>query len=199
MEKLIVPLDILRDIAKGHNCYDIAAPILNDSRFPIWSGSSKKGQHHYGKGGLAQHTMEVVHLCAITSAYQSAILKRKINYKLLYLAALYHDVGKMWDYEPQPQWNQPLLPSGESAQYIEWQGNDHKRNIHHISRSAITLVKNNQQIQALTNDEEDEVVHAILAHHGLREWGSPISPNSSIAWILHYSDGISARLNETVK
>ena len=30
--------------------------------------------------------------------------------------------------------------------------------------------------------------------HGQREWGSPVMPKSRVAWLLHLSDGISARM-----
>lgn len=32
--------------------------VLQDWRFPIWSGSSKPHQHHYGQGGLVIHTAD---------------------------------------------------------------------------------------------------------------------------------------------
>ena len=34
------------------------------------------------------------------------------------------------------------------------------------------------------------------AHHGIRAWGSPVSPNTQLAWLLHLSDNLSARLND---
>jgi 23S rRNA maturation-related 3'-5' exoribonuclease YhaM len=40
----------------------------------------------------------------------------------------------------------------------------------------------------------DSVLHAILAHHGRREAGSPVAPKSRIAWLVHLSDQISARM-----
>ena len=43
-------------------------------------------------------------------------------------------------------------------------------------------------------DEHDEVLHAILSHHGRREYGSPVSPSTRIAWLLHLCDSISARM-----
>ena len=36
----------------------------------------------------------------------------------------------------------------------------------------------------------------ILSHHGKKEWGSPIEPQSQGAWILHLADMMSARVDE---
>jgi len=53
----------LIDRANNLGVYDIASVVIDDPRFELWSGSSKEHQHHYGKGGLIQHTYEVVILC----------------------------------------------------------------------------------------------------------------------------------------
>lgn len=175
----MMTLDALTELAESLLVYDIARPVLADPRFPIWSGSSKKGQHHYGKGGLILHTSEVIDLCLNNNHY----LDYGIPSSYLFLAALYHDVGKMWDYRPVKD------------DLSEWEGTDHKRNIHHISRSAIEWNLAAAKVgydQTLT----DEITHAILAHHGRREWGSPVAPKSKLAWMLHLCDGISARMND---
>jgi 23S rRNA maturation-related 3'-5' exoribonuclease YhaM len=51
----------------------------------------------------------------------------------------------------------------------------------------------------LFKDIEDEVLHAILAHHGFQEFGSPVQPNSKVAWLLHLCDSISARMDDVDK
>jgi 3'-5' exoribonuclease len=43
-------------------------------------------------------------------------------------------------------------------------------------------------------DIEEEVLHAILSHHGMRQWGSPVAPKSRLAWLLHLADSMSARM-----
>jgi 3'-5' exoribonuclease len=47
-----------------------------------------------------------------------------------------------------------------------------------------------------TQQTIDNVLHAILAHHGSREWGSPVVPLTKLAWMLHLCDGISARMDD---
>lgn len=159
----------------------IADIILSDTRFAIWSGSGQPDKHHYGKGGLARHTLEVVELCLMNNGYFSD----RVPPTKLYLAALFHDSGKMYDYAPTVHENY--------VDYSEWQPTRHKRIIHHIFRSAQIWI---EAARALDSLFVDDVLHAILAHHGRREWGSPTSPASSLAWILHCCDMISARLDD---
>lgn len=189
-------VDKLWAIAKEHGVLEIANFVLTDPRFPIWSGSSKPHQHHYGDGGLAQHTFEVVDLCLSTNAYFAKIGKDSDPRKVV-LAALFHDCGKMWDYE-QTVWTQA---NADNYTPGEWQGNKHKRLVHHISRSALVW---NQALQTAGPkisffDPDNDILHAILAHHGQREWGSPVSPGTRLAWLLHLCDGLSARLDDCDK
>lgn len=160
----------------------IASEVTADPRFPVWSGSSRKEQHHYGKHGLVRHTAEVIQLCLANNA----LMGESISKRELFLAALFHDCGKMWDYD----W---------------WYSTSHKRKIHHISRSAIQwnlaaekwdLAKPATIEDFVKSIDVDEVTHAILAHHGQRAWGSPVAPKSGLAWMLHLCDGISARMND---
>jgi 3'-5' exoribonuclease len=172
------------DLGVGH----IADEVIGDGRFYLWSGSSRREQHHYGKHGLVRHTAEVIMLCLANDA----ILGCGMSTKELFLAALFHDCGKMWDYEPD-------------GSYEVWGSAPHKRSIHHISRSAIqwnlAAEKWNLAKPATIDDfvksiDVDEITHAILAHHGQRAWGSPVAPKSGLAWMLHLCDGISARMND---
>lgn len=189
-------LEYLKALADEYEIYNLCSAVLDDKRFPIWSGSGKPTQHHYGDGGLVIHTAEVVKLCLTNNQTLDAGLdKRK-----LFCAALFHDAGKMWDYERS---DDPSVP---------WQGAEHKRMIHHISRSALiwqNACENYSRAYQITSDwlgiekpspnGVDEVLHAILAHHGLREWGSPVMPKTRLAWMLHLCDNLSARINDADK
>jgi 3'-5' exoribonuclease len=160
----------------------ISSHVLKLLNILTWSGSSKSHKHHYGKGGLLRHTTEVIDLCM----FNNTKFEYKINEKDLFLAALYHDVGKLWDYDPI------------NEDMTEWTSSLHKYKIHHISRSAIYF----NQMAATTIEvgfNVDEITHAILAHHGHREWGSPVSPRTKLAWLLHLCDGISARMDDCEK
>ncbi len=160
---------------------DVASHVLDNDKFRLWSACSHPTAHHYGDYGLIIHTEEVV-----STSLKMADLYPKcdIDREVLFLAALFHDVGKCWDY-----WRE--IDDDGCVQYA---GSNHKRLIHHVSRSSI--VWNEAALLHYKNFHtvRDHVTHAILAHHGLREWGSPVAPKSREAWLLHLCDGISARM-----
>jgi len=193
----------LREMAKELGVADIAEVVLSHPHFGVWTASNNISKHHYGKGGLQHHTWEVCKLCLETAKFHSTISKEPIDLKILFLGALFHDVGKIWDYEPytyrfdeESQGTVPDKPSQEPiTNTTEWWGTQHRRKIHHISRSASVWQKAVAECTSYLSIEDD-VLHCILSHHGLREWGSPVMPKTREAWILHHCDSLSARMND---
>jgi len=170
---------ILLDNIENPKIKDFLSNLVVPNLFYRCSGSSKPEQHHYGNGGLVKHTHEVLSLCLQNGkAYN-------LDLNVLLTAAFFHDWGKMWDYE-------------QNQKSKEWFGSEHKRYIHHISRSAIefNMLANKANLSA---NFIDSVTHCILSHHGRREWGSPVAPKSREAWMLHLCDGISARMDDCLK
>jgi 3'-5' exoribonuclease len=173
--------DYLEDKAEELNLDDLSWHAYNNIDFGVWSGSCYEHHHHYGDGGLLQHTTEVVRLCMNNGEFYSQ-LGHNIDFQSLYLSALFHDYGKIFDY---------VKVDGK------WIGAPHKRQIHHISRSAMEfMVIARKRRCELSARLTDAVLHNILSHHGMREFGSPVSPNSKEAWILHLCDQMSARVND---
>jgi 3'-5' exoribonuclease len=181
----MTPTEKLAVIAEKLCVVEISNYVLQDWRFPIWSGSSKPNKHHYGKGGLSQHVLEVCELCLMNNKYFTNHPK-DVDERKLFLAALFHDAGKMWDYE--------FL----DGSHHQWKANNHKSLIHHISRSAIVWSEASTKCK-WKQDDSDEILHCILSHHGQKEWGSPVAPQTRMAWLLHLCDGISARMDDCVK
>jgi len=180
------PIEKLKYLAESVGLIDsdIANYVIKNINFKVWTAATSPNTHHYGTGGLIQHTLEVVELCLKNNQYFLE-LGKEVNAQKLFLAALYHDIGKIYDYE--------IVNRAEDI----WQATRHKHLIHHISRSA--LIWNDQKLIHNYPDSQDEILHAILAHHGQKAWGSPVEPQTRMAWILHLSDSMSARVDDCVK
>lgn len=190
-------LNQLKDKARelGDDVYRVCEGVLEDERFPIWSGSSKNFQHHYGQGGLITHIHEVVNLC---SAVAVTYPEHNIDRVELFLAAFFHDVGKMYDYEPVMNLtvhkvDEPTDYTNETD-YSIWASAPHKRKIHHISRSGIMWGENARKVPEIYEKYYEEVLHAILAHHTFRAAGSPVAPKTRVAWMVTLCDNLSARI-----
>ena len=193
-------IDFFTELQNQADTYGVSAlvqPVLTDKRFNIWSGAGKPIHHHYGDGGLCKHTYEVWMLCRnIVGAYRCYNVEpyeaKDINLQELLISVIWHDYGKIWDYQKD-----------ENG---VWEKHDnHARQIHHISRSAMEFQKHYEYLVTQTlylahaTINPDNITHNILAHHGMREWGSPVAPATREAWILHLADNMSARLDDCDK
>lgn len=136
--------------------------------------SAARGIHHAYRGGLAEHTVEM-----ITLAEPILIRYPKINKDLLLAGILLHDIGKMTEYETVL--TTTLTTPG--------------RLLGHIFISAETV--KNQAPKEMPASLLNEVLHLILSHHGKKEFGSPVLPQTVEAVALSSLDRMSADLNSS--
>lgn len=142
--------------------------ILEDNLWKNTKGSST-GHHSY-KGGLTVHTAEVLEI-ALNMA-SSFVLNANKDY--IIAGTIWHDVGKKYDY------------SDEGEKTI------HYSLIRHLSKSYAQFY-----MLATQHEVDDKAIeaisHIILSHHGRKEWGSPVEPETTEAYIVHYADMLSSR------
>ncbi len=126
--------------------------------------------HHAYPGGLLNHVLQMLQMLA--GLYPT--LPYPIKVERCILAVLFHDYGKLVEYNPQGEPQREMFLLG------------------HIYMSACTL----QSIltrEKVDNEEIKLIIHCILSHHGTREFGSPVLPCTQEAFIVHYLDNLSAK------
>lgn len=159
------------------------AVVLENESFFVSPAAAKK--HQAWDGGLAQHTREVMDIALATA--NADALKGAVNLDVIVAGTLWHDYGKIWDYK-----RNPLLEQDSSLKdQPEWVYDRHRWTIRHLSRSYAEFLKAAEN-EVVDPDLIEQVSHAILAHHGRNEWGSPVTPLSLEASIIHYADCIDA-------
>lgn len=182
---------LIRSMAEKLCVADVYDELVRQyPQFEYWSASHNSLLHHYGRGGLVRHTWEIIDLGM--NIIPILNLCEKVSPIEFFLAALFHDTGKMFDYElvedakgtygdPQPEF---------------WKPNDHRRLIYHVPRSALIWHDVVGKFPELSAKYHDRVLHDILAHHGKREFGSPVAPKTRAAYLVHLCDSLSARMDD---
>jgi len=140
--------------------------------------------HHNYSGGLVEHTQEVWDL----AEGLSTLYKEHLDRELLLCGAALHDIGKVKSYE---------LTAGVS------QRSDVGRLLDHVFISS-SMVSNlwDRAVKPQAGGQDAQkaatyknmLLHIILSHHGCREWGSPVLPQTPEAVLIHYCDQISASM-----
>jgi 3'-5' exoribonuclease len=145
--------------------------VLNDSHF---AESPASAGHHPGphreRGGLALHTLEVAQAAIGLAGTDTRLAERAL------VAAVFHDYGKVHEY---------AFRDGTTVKLPFYQ------RIGHVVFGFTTFLQAAKGL--LTEEEQEDIGHALLAHHGRREWGSPVEPQTRLAFILHTADMISTK------
>lgn len=178
--------------------YKVAYPILisNWDKFVRYPAASS--MHHKQLGGLCVHTSEVLdNAIMIGESARHIYGSNFVDMNLIIASAILHDVGKCNEFEVN-------MASGNASYAVLASLESHITNVitsidevcikSGIGRWAVDF---NTSLEEHKNDENIQLLkHCILAHHGKKEYGSPIEPSIPEAYILHEADSISAELNK---
>ena len=149
---------------------EICFVVTQDEKFKRWPASH--GKHQTYPGGLVVHTAEVLEGCLMLSECQHL----DVDKDALVTAVILHDYAKIYDYQEKDD---------GTFEYA-----DHVKKIRHVSRSYAEFMIMARD-RNLNPELTDKIGHLILSHHGRKEWGSPIEPETIEAHILHFSDMLS--------
>ena len=125
-----------------------------------------KYNHHACVGGLMEHSLSVARL-----VMTAGDLYPEMNRELAITAALLHDLGKMNSYEPT---SFDLTEEGILFS--------------HIYPGAALVERKIDGLPGFDPELRARIIHAILAHHGKLEAGSPVLPMTLEAMVVHHAD-----------
>lgn len=155
--------------------------VLDNCEFFEAPGGSE--QHHNYRHGLVQHTWEVMQ-----NVLQMTV-DREDPQEALVTAVIWHDFCKKYDYSMKNCYSESdreELPEGEFVEKMPY-----RKLIGHLAGSAISFALQVNQT-GIGVEFRERVLHLLLSHHGRREWGSPVEPQTHEAYILHAADMMSA-------
>ncbi len=160
--------------------------FLQDFGEKFRRAAAARDYHHARRGGLLEHTTQMMRAgVALGPVYPG------LNWDLIRAGILFHDCGKLWELDYQPQgFVSPMTTVGELLGHITigielvnklWRGLD-----------------SNAEFAAPTQPPREAVrehlLHLIASHHGQKEYGAPVTPRTPEAWMLHHIDNIDAHL-----
>lgn len=133
---------------------------------PYSVAPAARANHHAYPGGLLQHTYEI--LALFVSVYST--LPFNVNPFIVAMACLFHDFGKLSEYTSTTEYTQTFFLKGHPVLSAEVCG---------------------QVMKGMNPSLIEHTQHAILAHHGRLEWGSPVVPATPEAFLVHHLDMLS--------
>ena len=135
--------------------------------------SAAKSVHHAYIGGLIEHSLYVTKICDNMCKLYSAL-----NRDLLITVALLHDIGKIKEIS--------AFPDNDYT--------DDGQLLGHIYMGAEMIEMKARNIDGFPRELLNEIKHCILAHHGKKEYGSPVLPSIIEAAALNIADETDAKM-----
>jgi 3'-5' exoribonuclease len=179
IEEIMEEIDILsKQIFESEECKQLDQYFFKNKVFleKFEKGIGGLRQHHNYIGGLAEHTLNVMHLAkSIAERYDC---RRK---ELIVLAAKLHDIGKIEEYFTDGPFS--VTMRGEMQGHI-----------------VIGVMMLEEAFSAGGNiysqDFKDRIIGCMVQHHGKVEYGSPKAASLEEAFIVNFADTVDATLNK---
>jgi 3'-5' exoribonuclease len=149
--------------------------FLGDREFAaaFASAPAAKVNHHAYVGGLAEHTLSVMRLCAETADHYG-----DLDRDLLIAGAFLHDVGKTVEIAVEPG-----FPYTEEGMLLG-----------HIPLGYAMVRERIDGIAGFPRAIGVDIGHLVLSHQGELEWGSPVQPRTVEALVLHFVDNLDSKV-----
>ncbi len=128
--------------------------------------------HHAYMGGLLEHTYSIIKLVIPISEQYS------IDKELLLIGTLFHDIGKIYEFDIEPSIN-TTLKGGL---------------IGHIVLGNNIFIELKNKINDFPEDLSTKIQHLIISHHGEKEFGSPEIPKTCEALTLNIIDLLDSKI-----
>ncbi len=140
------------------------------SKFRVCPGG--RTIHHAYIGGLLFHSLQLIKLVEATINYY-----KEINRSIAIFGAAFHDIGKIFELQN------------------DFSYSDEGKLLGHISIGLSIIDKNLVNIPDFPKELELQIKHIILSHHGSKEFGSPIEPQTIEALLIHHLDKMDSEMD----
>ncbi|HJN07201.1 MAG: HD domain-containing protein [Pirellulaceae bacterium] len=170
---------------EDHHLRNLAECFLMDETFMAKYSTAPAGikLHHAYKGGLIEHVISLMDLCASVGAHYGVV-----DTDLLVMGAFLHDVGKIDELSFERE-----LSYSDAGQMIG----------HVVQGVGIldTKVREAEQLsgEPFPKELHLRLQHMIVSHHGQYEYGSPKLPMTLEAITLHFLDNLDSKIQSVTQ
>lgn len=164
----------------------LALEFLNLYGTRFQRAAAARDFHHARRGGLLEHTCLM-----LRAAVALAPVYPQLNWDLIKVGVLFHDSGKLWENDYREDgFEMPHTRIGELLGHIPvglelvnrlWRDCENREEFRTHGFPTAQAVR-------------EHLLHLVASHHGTREFGSPVTPRTPEAAMLHYLDNIDAKL-----
>lgn len=128
--------------------------------------------HHAYPGGLLEHTYSILKIAIFCAQHY------QLDKDVLLIGVLFHDVGKIFEFDIEPTVN-TTLEGGLLG---------------HLVIGAEKFRELTNQVPGFPAELKSKILHLIISHHGEKEYGSPEVPKTAEAFVLHIIDLLDSKL-----
>ncbi len=164
----------------------LAIGILRTHRDVLLLLPGATRNHHAFRGGFLEHVLSVTRTAVyLVDKYREAYpqLDPPLSKNLVVAGAILHDIGKVRELDPDHT-GAHYTPEG--------------RLVGHILLGRDIVRDGAREVEGIDPEMLLRLEHIIVAHQNLPEWGSPVSPHTPEALLVHYADDIDAKFEMMV-
>lgn len=161
--------------------------VLEQNRELFLKMPAASSMHHGYTNGLLEHVWSMTRVAAFVAEHYARYyedLNPPLNVSMVIAAAVLHDIGKIRE----------LSYSPVEAKYTKVGSL-----VGHVLLGRDMVRDAARQIDGFPDETLLLLEHAILAHHGKREFGAPILPQTIEALIVSFIDEMDAKLNAVAR
>jgi 3'-5' exoribonuclease len=181
MQGLITELKGYISSVKNPNIKTLLDSFFNDNKFfeKFCSATAAIKNHHAAVGGLLLHSVSVARICKfVADTYSNS--NNLIDEDVLFCGSILHDVGKTDSY---------------SVSMTIGINEDEENLVSHISLGYGMVLMKIETINGFPEGLKRDILHIILSHHGLKEYGSPVEPQTLEAIVVYNADRLDADID----
>jgi 3'-5' exoribonuclease len=166
---------------------ELVRNLMNIHRDLFKKMPAAKSFHHAYNAGLLEHVWSLTRICNFLADHYAEYYRHldpPLNKDIILSAAIVHDIGKLveLEYDPfEPRYTTP----GQLIGHVV------------IGRDMVRDAA--RRIDGFPDETLMLLEHAILAHHGKREWGAPILPQTVEALVVSFADDLDAKINAAAR